>query len=145
MKDEDRETIRNVIAPLLRKAEASLLLGAGFSMVNSTGLGLLPSGDGLRDLILLKCGKKAGNRTTLKDAYLLGSREIDKFDTFLAECFTVKSALPWQERIFTYAWGRIYTTNIDNVLNIAHDQCSRKGKLGGDYVVGPAKPVTRCF
>lgn len=134
MKDEVREVIRTEIAPLLQKAEASLLLGAGFSLVNSSELGPLPTGDGLRDMILAKCGKKPGVRTTLKDAYLLGSREIQDFESFLAECFTVKSALLWQERIFSYPWARIYTTNIDNVLDVAYAQCERKGKLGGDFV-----------
>lgn len=134
MTDDDREVIRNEIAPLLQKAEVSLLLGAGFSVDNSSGLGLLPTGDGLRDMILQKCGKKAGPRTTLKDAYLLGSREILDFNAFLAECFTVNSVLPWQERIFSYPWGRIYTTNIDNVLNVAFEQCAKKSKLGGDFV-----------
>lgn len=134
MTDDDREVIRNEIAPLLQKAEASLLLGAGFSLANTSDKGFLPTGDGLRDLILTQCGKKAGPKTTLKDAYLSGVREIPRFNTFLAECFTVRAALPWQERIFSYAWGRIYTTNIDNVLNIALEQCAKKGKLGGDFV-----------
>ena len=134
LKDIDREIIRNEIAPLLQKAEASLLLGAGFSLVNSSALGRLPTGDGLRDMILAKCGKKAGTRTTLKDAYLLGSRELPDFGVFLAECFTVKAVLPWQERIFSYPWGRIYTTNIDNVLNVAFEHCAKKSKLGGDFV-----------
>ncbi len=39
MTDDDREVIRNEIAPLLQKAEVSLLLGAGFSVDNSSGLG----------------------------------------------------------------------------------------------------------
>lgn len=133
MQDDVRQVIRTEIAPLLQKAEASLLLGAGFSLANSSVLGSLPTGDGLRDMILAKCGKKPGPKTTLKDAYLLGSREIPDFDEFLAECFTVKSVPQWQERIFSYPWARIYTTNIDNVLNVAHDQCARKGKLGGDF------------
>ncbi|MGX9525762.1 P-loop NTPase [Alcaligenes nematophilus] len=134
MKDDDRDVIRNEIAPLLQKAKVSLLLGAGFSITNSSALGRLPTGDGLRDMILEKCGKKAGPRTTLKDAYLLGSREIPDFNLFLAECFTVKSVPSWQERIFSYPWGRIYTTNIDNVLNVALEQCTHKNQLGGDFV-----------
>ena len=134
MTDDDRDVIRAEIAPLVQKAEASLLLGAGFSLVNSSGMGRLPTGDGLRDLILQRCGKKAGPKTSLKDAYVLGMREIPNFNAFLTSCFTVRTALPWQEKIFSYPWGRIYTTNIDNVLNVALEQCERKGKLGGDFV-----------
>lgn len=133
MKDADRAIIREKIIPILHKAEASLLLGAGFSIKNSSALGKLPNGEELRDMILARCGKVAGSRTTLKDAYLLGAREIPDFREFLAECFTVTAAFPWQEKIFNYAWSRIYTTNIDNVLNIAHDACKSKSRLGGDF------------
>jgi len=134
MKAEDVDVIRNQIATLLLSGELSLLLGAGFSMSNVGGFGPLPLGDGLRDLILTRAGKTPGPRTTLKDAYLLGQREIAGFEEFLSECFTVKHAALWQERIFNYAWSRIYTTNIDNVLATAYAQAKQRGRSGGDYV-----------
>ena len=134
MHKDDIEVIREQIAPLLNRGELSLLLGAGFSIVNDGEYGRLPGGEALRDLILAQCGKKSGAKTSLKDAYLLGTRQVPDFNKFLANCFTVKAAFPWQEKIFRYAWSRIYTTNIDNVLSVAHNQAKRRGQIGGDYV-----------
>lgn len=133
MNESFRKVIREEIAPLVRNAGASLLLGAGFSIVNESKNGNLPGGEKLRDLILQRCGKTAGPKTTLKDAYLLGARVISDFEDFFKECFTVDKALSWQENIFAYPWSRIYTTNIDNVLKTAHDQCEKKGRLGADF------------
>lgn len=132
--DVDRKVIKDTIAPLLRVGDLSLLLGAGFSIVNVASTGKpLPSGDSLIDRILAKAGKARGPKTTLKDAYQLGKREITAFEEFLAECFTVSIALPWQERIFSYPWNRIYTTNIDNVLSLAATQADKKGISAGDF------------
>ncbi|MBM9913084.1 MULTISPECIES: tetratricopeptide repeat protein [Stenotrophomonas] len=133
MKPADMDVIRNKISPLLERGELALLLGAGFSVVNSGERGLLPNGDRLRDLILAEAGKRPGLRTSLKDAYLVGVRGILDFNGFLASCFTVSSAFRWQEQIFNYPWSRVYTTNIDNVLSVAHEQARRKGRLGGDF------------
>lgn len=144
MKDKDRDILRSRIAPLVQRGEASLLLGAGFSIVNESSAGLLPSADGLRDMILSSAGRAPGKKTTLKDAYLLGTREIKDFQVFLAQCFTVSGVHAWQERVFAYAWNRVYTTNIDNVLNVAHAACVRKGQVSGDFVFtnycSPAAP-----
>jgi hypothetical protein len=35
--------------------------------------------------------------------------------------------------MFQYAWNRIYTTNIDNVLNVAYTTCHAKGLSSGDF------------
>ncbi|WP_460104722.1 hypothetical protein [Pseudomonas sp. S2_D10] len=114
MKSSDIEVIKNVIAPRVAQGDISLLLGAGFSIVNQTAKGPLPGGDALRDLILAECGKTAGKRTSLKDAYQLGSREIPNFANFLASCFMTTTALDWQKKYFTtYGAGstqRILTT-----------------------------------
>ncbi len=133
MNKTDIEIIRKKISPLVNTGEASLLLGAGFSIVNKSTRGSLPGGDGLRDMILAECNKKAGPKTTLKDAYLLGSRSIENFEIFLAQCFSVESVFEWQKKIFQYAWNSIYTTNIDNVLDIAYEQQAKSKRLGGEF------------
>lgn len=133
MKQADREQIENVIVPLVARGEISLLVGAGFSVVNENKSGRLPDADTLRDRILGKCEKIAGPKTTLRDAYLLGQKKIPEFQKYLASLFTVSGVKPWQEKIFQYAWNRIYTTNIDNVLNIACEAARRRGKIGGEY------------
>jgi energy-coupling factor transporter ATP-binding protein EcfA2 len=133
MENADREQIIQQIAPRVAKGEISLLIGAGFSKVNSSALGPIPDGLMLRDMILEKCKRKPGKSTTLKDAYLMGQGNISDFHEFLASCFTATSVFPWQEMLFRYAWNRIYTTNIDNVLRLAHDRANYKGKINGGY------------
>lgn len=133
MDDSHRIIIKEQIAPAVNRGEASLLLGAGFSIVNTIGTQSLPSGEELKDRLLAACGKESGPRTTLKDAYLYAKRSLDNFDKYFASCFMVSSAHPWQQKIFQYTWGRIYTTNIDNVLNIAHSATAHSGKTAGEF------------
>lgn len=133
MNDTDKEVIRTRIAPALAKGEISLLLGAGFSRFNLGSHGQLPTGDGLKDLLLNACGKKSGPKTTLKDAYLMARRELPDVENFLKDCFTVTSAFSWQEKIFQYPWARIYTTNIDNVLDVAVASVQKAGRVAGDF------------
>lgn len=139
--DEDRRIIREVLSGKLRAGELSLLLGAGFSRGNEGGLGEIPGSNELIDAILAEAillkgprpSFQRGARTNLKDVYVLGNREIAEFPKFLQKLFTVAKALPWQQQLFAYAWRRIYTTNIDNVLDTAMDQQAKTGRLGGDF------------
>jgi len=133
MRSEYIEIIKNIICPLVAKGEISLLLGAGFSYKNPTKTSALPSGDELKDILLGACGKTPGPRTSLKDAYLVAKRNIPDFERFLEDCFTVEKVPLWQEKIFTYIWNRIYTTNIDNVLSVAYQQVKSKGKASADF------------
>lgn len=133
MNREDLQIIKEQIAPRVMNGEISLLLGAGFSIVNKSTLGSLPTGDRLKEMILEKCNRVGGAKTTLKDAYVLGSRAIPDFNSYLATCFTVSSVFDWQRKIFQYAWGRVYTTNIDNVLQCAYEEQEKIGRLGGDF------------
>lgn len=87
----------------------------------------------MKDQLLASCGKQGGPNTTLKDAYQLAKRTLPDFEEYFASCFKVQTALPWQQKIFEYAWRRIYTTNIDNVLNIAHAATSATGKTAGEF------------
>jgi len=133
MDSNAKSQIQDFIAPRVAKGEISLLLGAGFSRGNPSTNGKLPDGMALRDLLLKKCNRQAGPSTTLKDAYLLAQKEMPDPQGFLAECFKATGVSTWQERIFQYPWGRIYTTNIDNVLRLAHDRVEKKGKTGGEF------------
>jgi tetratricopeptide (TPR) repeat protein len=133
MRDVDKQVIRDQIAPRVNVGEISLLLGAGFSIVNKVDTGPVPDGEKLKATLLSACGKTAGPKTTLRDAYQLARRNIGNFEEFLRKCFTVTSALQWQDKIFEYTWARIYTTNIDNVLNIAHRTTHARGRTAGEF------------
>ncbi len=133
LSEGDKQEISKSIGSLMSRGEVSLLIGAGFSVENRSKSGPLPDGAQLRDEILARCGKVPGPRTTLKDAYVLGKREIPDFGSFLQSIFTVDKAHAWQQKIFEYAWRRIYTTNIDDVLEVAHRQAKRTGREAGDF------------
>ena len=133
MLEADRKVIHEKIAPLVDQGGISLLLGAGFSIINTNGKEKLPNGDQLRDRLLQACNKKGGGRTTLKDAYQLAKRTLPNFNDFVIDCFTVHEALPWQKKIFEYAWSRVYTTNIDNVLNVALKATQDADRTAGDF------------
>ena len=133
MLEADRKVIHEKIAPLVDQGGISLLLGAGFSIINTNGKEKLPNGDQLRDRLLQACNKKGGGRTTLKDAYQLAKRTLPNFNDFFIDCFTVHEALPWQKKIFEYAWSRVYTTNIDNVLNVALKATQDADRTAGDF------------
>ncbi|WP_286798896.1 SIR2 family protein [Pandoraea sp. 64-18] len=134
MTEEDIQIIKSEICPLIEKGEASLLLGAGFSYGNDAKLGKIPTGDGLRDALLAKCGTTAGGKTTLKDAYTYSSKRIQDFNNYLKDFFTAEKAHPWQDKIFQYAWSRVYTTNIDNILDVAYATTKGRNQLAGDFV-----------
>ncbi|WP_186126400.1 SIR2 family protein [Burkholderia gladioli] len=134
MNEHDNKILINEIAPLLARGELSLLLGAGFSIENHSVSGeKLPGGDALKLSLLKECGKAPGAKTTLKDAYQFAKSNLPDFDKYFASCFTVEDAFSWQRKIFNYVWSRIYTTNVDNVLNVALSQAANSGTTGGEF------------
>lgn len=134
MKETDKEILRTQIAPLLAKGELSLLLGAGFSIKNkSVDKEELPGGEALKHILLQKCGRNSGPKTTLKDAYQFAKSKMSDFDVFFSSCFTVDEVYGWQSKIFQYVWSRIYTTNVDNVLNVAASQTRKSNSIAGEF------------
>ena len=133
MSPQDIDTIKNEICPLIAAGEASLLLGAGFSYRNPSIHSELPTGDGLRDILLGACGETARSGTNLRDAYKFAKRKLPNFEDFLISCFTVERSYPWQEKIFQYVWSRIYTTNIDNVLDVAYEAVRKRGQHAAEF------------
>lgn len=125
--------IRTTIAPLVQKGNISLLLGAGFTYHNESILGKFPDGNELRKLLLSKLGYPLTSNASLKDLYFLGQDKIPNFDEFLKSIFSAKSAFPWQIDIFKYEWHRIYSTNIDDVLDLALESARSKGFLRSDF------------
>lgn len=72
-------------------------------------------------------------KTSLKDAYQFAKSKLPDFETIFSSYFTVSDTFTWQRKIFDYVWPRIYTTNVDNVLNIAHQQASRSSAIAGEF------------
>lgn len=133
MNEQDKKIISEIISQKVVLGEVSLLLGAGFSITNKIGDVKLPNGEQLRDDLLKKCGKSAGVKTTLKDAYLLASRTVLDFPKYLESCFTVSEVHDWQQKLFQYPWTRIYSTNIDNVLDRSLELSIKTGRTAGEF------------
>ena len=58
---------------------------------------------------------------------------MPNFPTYLESCFTVSEVYDWQHKIFQYPWTRIYTTNIDNVLEKSLEITNKTGRAAGDF------------
>ncbi|NIA54858.1 hypothetical protein HAV22_14565 [Massilia sp. TW-1] len=135
MSPEHAALVIEKICPLIASGEASLLLGAGFSYKNKTPTGELPTGEGLRNMLLAACSQVPRPSTTLRDAYAYAGRHLPNLSEYLTNVFTVDRVEPWQERIFQYVWTRIYTTNIDNVLNVGYERTRKAGKNAADFTI----------
>lgn len=135
MSPEHASLVVEKICPLIASGEASLLLGAGFSYKNKTATGELPTGEGLRNMLLTACGQVPRPSTTLRDAYAYAGRHLNNLNEYLTSIFTVDRVEPWQEKIFQYVWTRIYTTNIDNVLNVGYEKTRKTGKSAADFTI----------
>lgn len=133
MDAETTERIKTEIIPIINSGDATLLLGAGFSINNSTNLGVIPDGKQLTRLILDKANVVEDDSASLQDAHEYGKNTIEKYDIFLKETFTATSSLAWQNGIFNYCWNSIFTTNIDNVLRLAYDNVKRAGKNSAEF------------
>lgn len=133
MQQYEKQIIIEQIAPKLNSGEISLLLGAGFSITNSNEETTLPGSESLKNELLKKCQRESGKNTSLKDAYQLASRTLTNFTEIFKKIFTVSSTFPWQNKIFQYTWSRLYTTNIDNVLEVAEHETRKQGKCSGEF------------
>ena len=110
--------IMDRVAHGVARGEYSLLLGAGASMGALGGNGRpLPSGLGLRDSLVKEFAIQTGGETiTLSRAYAAAERnDLARLDQYLREWFT--GCTPsWQGILTDFQWHRIWTLNIDDVL-----------------------------
>lgn len=124
MNESDKKLIKETIAPVVQKGDAALILGAGFSQgtlaINQKNI---PSSNDLIQRIIEKTnydGKEA-SQIDLGTAFTAGQHKINDFDNFLKETFDCKIPFAWQLIPLKHWWRKIYTTNIDTVLNKALD------------------------
>ncbi|MBB5606068.1 MULTISPECIES: hypothetical protein [unclassified Janthinobacterium] len=134
MNEIEKKNIKEVICPLILSGEAALLLGEHFSRGSSSLSGTIPNADELKNRLLNDCGKTPGSRTTLKDAYKYAERNIPNFSVYFSKIFSATKTSPWQDKIFEFVWNRIYTTNIDNSLNLSYSKVKKNGKNSADFV-----------
>ena len=116
------------IASGIARGEYSLLLGAGASIGARGGnKNLLPSGPQLRDHLIRDFSIPTGGEDViLSRAYAAARRqEPDRLKSYILEWFTGCSPT-WQHSLTQMQWHRIWTLNIDDVVENAYEAKSIK-------------------
>lgn len=122
MNDEEVAIVLNDIIPIIQNGQAVLFLGAGYSAGTPTlNDQNIPGTTELIRRILLEIQSEdvAPEDIDLQTAFSVGEDEIDDFLGFLTKNFLCKTTFEWQRIPFRYWWRRIYTTNIDNVIDVS--------------------------
>ena len=115
------------LAEGLAQREYSLLLGAGASIGAKGGNGSpLPTGTGLRDKLVSEFKIDVGNEApSLQQVYAnLHRNQLEALTNYLLDWFT-KCQPNWQHLLAEFSWQRIWTLNIDDVLEQAFKRESR--------------------
>ena len=115
------------IAEGLASGEYSLLLGAGASLGSTGGNGqLLPTGIGLRDALIQEFQiDTEGEFIPLAQVYsYLQLHHRPQADDFLRQWFT-ECRPSWQQLFAEFSWKRIWTLNIDDVIEQAFKEVGR--------------------
>ena len=113
-----QEDIYNIFS-----GESILFLGAGFSVENKNAKGdLLPSGKRLSIELQQAANIQFPDENIgldIASEYFIEKVGKTKLVNFLKERFTVSDCFDWQKDLLALPWKRIYTTNYDNVLELA--------------------------
>lgn len=112
------DIVKKVVAPIVAQGDAVLYLGAGFS-VGATGQNgaTIPVTGELASRLKTRLRLPEGESADIGALFQLAKTRDEKgFIEFLREQFTTDRATAWQASAFLHRWRRIYTTNIDNVL-----------------------------
>lgn len=114
-------TLISEVAEAVYRKEYSLLLGAGASMGALGGNGEpLPSGPQLREQLIARFGIETdGQPISLQRAYAAAQRrDPAKLEEFIRSQFT-RCKLSWQRILAGFEWHRIWTLNVDDVVETA--------------------------
>ncbi len=121
------QNVIDQIAQGLAHGEYSLLLGAGASVGAIGGNGIpLPTGAGLRDALIEEFGIDSGGETlSLAEVYGdLQRRESEYVNAYLRDWFS-DCRPSWQQLLAEFSWKRIWTLNIDNVIEASFSDAGR--------------------
>lgn len=133
---------RAFLSERLRRGEVTLFLGAGFSLGAKNGMGASPPlGRELARLLSSEMGYEHSEEP-LQTVFALAAKRLGaiKLREFLDRHFRIEECADWHGLIPTFVWRRIYTTNIDTVLDVAY-RGSREQRL--HRIVCPADPEER--
>ena len=121
------QNVMDDVARGLMYGEYSLLLGAGASIGATGGNGRpLPTGVGLRDALMKEFEiEDEGDPLPLSQLYdYLQRTRREQIHEFLRAWFT-KCSPNWQQMLAEFNWHRIWTLNIDDVVETAYAEVGR--------------------
>lgn len=126
MEDNKLDNSINLLKRILIYESPILFTGAGFSLGGKRGENeKIYSGKELKEEIivnLLKYQKGSSEYNELKEASLSDVSEMcksyspNRLEDYLTEVFSNCSPAPFHEIICKYNWKKIYTTNIDDLI-----------------------------
>jgi len=129
--------IKDKVLPIIQSGRGVLFLGAGFSCGTPTANNeTIPSTPELIERILIAAGYSGVDTVSvdLETAFSVGADEIDNFEGFLQNNFICKNVFDWQKVPFFHWWRRIYTTNIDTVIEKCVEKVSETYKSGPNFL-----------
>lgn len=141
---EQMEDVEKLLLRILKKGNPILFTGAGFNYGVEVGGKSLPMGNDLKRLIITEilCYEdgtsdyKELEQESLADiCSLCEEHNALRLNDFLVEAFSNCMPLAYHRTVASYRWQKIYTTNIDDLLENTYD----KGKL---VVVNRPHPST---
>lgn len=112
----------------LNRNQVNLFLGAGFSTLAKNRLGkYLPTGSQFAESLWGFLGYKSpydpsSSLAELYEALLASGKPLDVISAFLADHLLGVDVPPEYEEIIKVFWSRIYTTNIDNLLETVYSR-----------------------
>lgn len=116
---------------MILEGKAVLLTGAGFSMGAKNSVSYNDynffSGNDLKKYLLKSLGDEMDPSDcglSVLASYFAEQRGVDALIELIKPCFLAKSVADFQIGLMQLPWKRIYTTNYDNVMEVASDGAS---------------------
>ena len=128
-------------------ASPVLFLGAGFSLAAKNVKGEpIPSANSLREKLWELCfpSEKFDDTTELQDIYDVAKlNHRRRLASLLSEEFTVTSSScpDWYRTILTMPWRRIYTLNIDNLVEVVLGEKSMARRIVSISATASSEPI----
>lgn len=114
---------------IILDGKAVLLTGAGFSMGAKNSVSYKEynffSGNDLKKYLLKSLGDEMDPSNcglSVLASYFVEQRGVDALIELIKPCFLAKSVADFQIGLMQLPWKRIYTTNYDNVMEVASDR-----------------------
>lgn len=136
MDEITKKIIDEEIIPLINHGELTLFLGAGFSIGTPAINHTIPSTSQLIERLLISSGIsdiKTINEISLPKAFSYAEKKIPEFKKFVTDNFTANNVNVWQVNVLRMWWRAIFTTNIDNILEISREITKKDQKKQPDY------------